>query len=498
MATQVQFRRGTTTQNNAFTGANGEFSVDTDIKTVRLHDGLTAGGVATLLNTTSAQTLLNKTHSTGSNWNGNAIPLLYGGTGAVLTAAAGAIAYSGASGLALTSSGTAGQVLVSGGTGAPSFVNASTITAGTASTAVTAQNIAGGSAGQILIQLDNNLTTFITAGAAGTFLQSTGASTAPTFATGDVTIGTTTIALGGTSASLAGLNILAATGTSHWTLPVGTTAQRPGTAAVGMVRYNTTISGFEGYASGAWSSLGGVKSVDALTFIRAETSAGASNGELEFFVEDFAGTGTLKAMGITRTGVTITGDLTVNGTSTTINVASLAVTDNIIRLAEGNTTNAVDIGFVGNYNSGNAYHTGLIKQASTNKWLLVSDIAEPTGTVNLTGAVFDALKVGSLESLGDVTSPNFYSVSDERLKSNIQDSQYGLAEVMQIRSVQYDMNGRHEVGLLAQNVEQHMPEFVSTDADGTKKLDYAKMVSALVKTVQEQQAQIEELKSRLG
>ena len=60
------------------------------------------------------------------------------------------------------------------------------------------------------------------------------------------------------------------------------------------------------------------------------------------------------------------------------------------------------------------------------------------------------------------------------------------------------MDGRHEVGLLAQNVEQHMPEFVSTDADGTKKLDYAKMVSVLVKTVQQQQEQIEELKARLG
>ena len=105
---------------------------------------------------------------------------------------------------------------------------------------------------------------------------------------------------------------------------------------------------------------------------------------------------------------------------------------------------------------------------------------------------------GAVAATGDITSPNFYSVSDERLKENIVDSPYGLTEVMQLRSVAYDMDGRHEVGLLAQNVEQHMPEFVSTDADGTKKLDYAKMVSVLVKTVQQQQEQIEELKARLG
>lgn len=44
MATQVQFRRGTTAQNDSFTGAVGELSVDTDVKTIRIHDGSTAGG----------------------------------------------------------------------------------------------------------------------------------------------------------------------------------------------------------------------------------------------------------------------------------------------------------------------------------------------------------------------------------------------------------------------------------------------------------------------
>lgn len=44
MPTQVQFRRGTSAQNDTFTGASGELSVDTDNKTVRVHDGSTAGG----------------------------------------------------------------------------------------------------------------------------------------------------------------------------------------------------------------------------------------------------------------------------------------------------------------------------------------------------------------------------------------------------------------------------------------------------------------------
>lgn len=44
MTTQVQFRRGTTAENLAFTGALGEFTYDTDLKTIRVHDGSTAGG----------------------------------------------------------------------------------------------------------------------------------------------------------------------------------------------------------------------------------------------------------------------------------------------------------------------------------------------------------------------------------------------------------------------------------------------------------------------
>jgi len=481
MATQVQLRRGTTTQNNAFTGAVGELSVDTDVYTLRIHDGNTAGGAATLVNTTSAQTVLNKTFSTGSVWNGSAVPLGYGGTGSALSAVAGAVAYSSGSGLGLTLAGTAGQVLVSGGTNAPTWVSASSITSGAATTATTASNIAGGSAGQLLIQSDTDLTTFITAGAAGTFLQSAGAGYAPTWAAGQVTVGSTAIALGATSTSLAGLNILAATGTSHWTLPVGTTAQRPGSPAVGMIRYNTSISGFEGYASGAWSSLGGVKSVDALTYIIAETSAGASNGELEFYVEDSAGTGSTKAMGITYSGVVIAGNLTVNGTTTTINSTTISVDDKNIEL-----------GSVGTPSDTTANGGGITLKGATDKEITYAS-SDESWNMNINLNVD-----GQIEATGDILSPNFYSVSDARVKSNVQNSVYGLAEVMQLRSVEYDKNDKHEVGLIAQEVAPIMPEFVGQDSAGMMNLNYAQMVSVLVKAIQEQQAQIEELKAKLG
>jgi hypothetical protein len=44
MASQVKFRGGTTSQHSSFTGAEREVTVDTTLKTLRVHDGLTAGG----------------------------------------------------------------------------------------------------------------------------------------------------------------------------------------------------------------------------------------------------------------------------------------------------------------------------------------------------------------------------------------------------------------------------------------------------------------------
>ena len=60
MPTALQFRRGTTSQNNSFTGAVGEISVDTTLDTLRIHDGSQAGGFEITQNA-AAQTLTNKT-----------------------------------------------------------------------------------------------------------------------------------------------------------------------------------------------------------------------------------------------------------------------------------------------------------------------------------------------------------------------------------------------------------------------------------------------------
>ena len=44
MATAIQRRRGTTSQHSSFTGLAGEITIDTDLNTIIVHDGSTAGG----------------------------------------------------------------------------------------------------------------------------------------------------------------------------------------------------------------------------------------------------------------------------------------------------------------------------------------------------------------------------------------------------------------------------------------------------------------------
>jgi hypothetical protein len=74
-----------------------------------------------------------------------------------------------------------------------------------------------------------------------------------------ITIGT----LASTNLGLASLAGATFTGdvilgtTTALELPDGTTGQRPGSPVAGMIRYNTSLSTFEGYKSGVWGAIGG-------------------------------------------------------------------------------------------------------------------------------------------------------------------------------------------------------------------------------------------------
>jgi hypothetical protein len=99
----------------------------------------------------------------------------------------------------------------------------------------------------------------------------------------------------------------------------------------------------------------------------------------------------------------------------------------------------------------------------------------------------------------------FASLSDERLKENIQPLSGSLDKVLALNPISYNWkdSGEHiEAGFVAQEVEQVLPEYVTTedDADQTKGLTggmTAGYISVLTKAIQEQQTLIESLEARI-
>ena len=85
MPTVLQFRRGTTAQNNSFTGSAGELSIDTNLDTVRVHDGSTAGGFE-LTQNTATQTLTNKTINASNNTISNITNAMLSGSAGITNA----------------------------------------------------------------------------------------------------------------------------------------------------------------------------------------------------------------------------------------------------------------------------------------------------------------------------------------------------------------------------------------------------------------------------
>lgn len=154
---------------------------------------------------------------------------------------------------------------------------------------------------------------------------------------------------------------------------------------------------FTGTVSGITKSMVGLANVDNTSDANKPVST-ATQTELDLKapLADPIFTGTLEAE-----NVTIDGDLTVTGTTTTVNATNLEVTDSLIYLsADQYDADVLDIGIFGAYGDSNSghFHTGLIRDASDSKWKLVSNGPEPTSnTIDFTGITYDTLKVGGIE-----------------------------------------------------------------------------------------------------
>lgn len=110
---------------------------------------------------------------------------------------------------------------------------------------------------------------------------------------------------------------------------------------------------------------------------------------------------------------------------------------------------------------------------------------------------------GSIQATDDITA--FY-LSDKTLKTNITNIDNALDKVLTLNGVTFDWNevaiekhgksGR-EAGVIAQEVEQVLPEIVATREDGTKAVRYEKIVPLLIEAIKELTKKVQDLESNL-
>jgi hypothetical protein len=104
---------------------------------------------------------------------------------------------------------------------------------------------------------------------------------------------------------------------------------------------------------------------------------------------------------------------------------------------------------------------------------------------------------GKLDVLGSLTvnGTPVELTSDIKLKTNIKPLENSLNKVMNLRGVEYDRIDyeKHQIGMIAQEVEQVIPDLVHENSEGTKVLEYTHLTAVLVEAIKEQQKQIEDL-----
>jgi hypothetical protein len=123
-----------------------------------------------------------------------------------------------------------------------------------------------------------------------------------------------------------------------------------------------------------------------------------------------------------------------------------------------------------------------------------------TGAVIITGGVGigGALNVG-----GDITA---YATSDKNFKENIVPIPNAINKIKQISGNTYDWKSElkdihgfegNDVGVIAQEIEEVLPQLVQTRDNGYKAVKYDKLVALLIEGIKEQQTQIEELRNKI-
>jgi len=106
------------------------------------------------------------------------------------------------------------------------------------------------------------------------------------------------------------------------------------------------------------------------------------------------------------------------------------------------------------------------------------------------------------QGLGNAFADGWSTYSSRRWKTNIQTLPNALAKVEQLRGVSYDLkgSGKHEIGVIAEEVGEVVPEVVSFEENGkdAQGVDYSRLTALLIEGMKQQQRQIQEQREQIA
>jgi len=143
------------------------------------------------------------------------------------------------------------------------------------------------------------------------------------------------------------------------------------------------------------------------------------------------------------------------------------------------------------------------------QWIQSAFLNPSTATYNIVFqplggnvGIATATPTEKLHVIGNIiASGNVSGYSDKSLKDNIQTIPNAIDKVIQLRGVEFDRNdiegNPHQIGVIAQEVEEIIPEVITTHNDGLKSVAYGNLVGLLIEAIKDLKEEVNELKIRL-
>lgn len=106
-------------------------------------------------------------------------------------------------------------------------------------------------------------------------------------------------------------------------------------------------------------------------------------------------------------------------------------------------------------------------------------------------------QAGADGAYGAVHASGFFKESDIRLKSNIVPLKHTLDQICEIPTVEFNMHDKHQIGTIAQDLENNFAEVVNTDSDGMKSVDYCMLGVVAIEGIKLLKQEVEDLKKQI-